>query len=145
MNSSNPNIVNISQNQKKPEEMRRLPLKTPTNNVPKNFNSNENSHNLNLPSNSKRPPKQMKDDIIRVNPSHKGQTPLNFSSSSSKLKENLLNYNELRSSFNDNFHYGMDDKGGKRSEEQPPVIRKISKNSYHNISNEKEKYSVIKR
>ena len=133
--------------------------KTPNNNgyinkIPNSFNNN-NNHNNNIinnienihfvgniiNSNSKKPPKQANNE--NINPkfiNNKGQIPLNFSSSSGKLKD-CFNKNELRSSFSDNFNYGIDQnqeklKEVKRSADE--LGRRKSKNSYHDYSNEKD-------
>ena len=103
------------------------------NNITNNSSGGGESH---LSSNSKKPPKQQVYNNENMNPGgqNKPQIPINFSSSSGKLKENLLNYNELRSSFNDNFNYRKEDKTRKNEE----LGRRKSKNSYHDYSNEKD-------
>lgn len=98
-----------------------------------NENCNYNSGNLPLSQiPAKKPPKQNVHESSESRNKEKHAAGINFSSSSGKLKENLLKYNELRSSFSDNFNYGMEDKCKKNEE----GVRK-NKNSYHDRSVDK--------
>lgn len=110
----------------------RPPSQNPLKKKP-SFNNENLNYIGNLPSQSKRPPKQVIHEISGTRNKEKNATPLNFSSSSGKLKENLLKYNELRSSFSDNFNYGMEEIVKKGEDGS----RNKQKNSCHDNSNEK--------
>ena len=101
-------------------------------------NNNENNHfvgNLSI-SNSKKPPKQANNENVNPRNVNRSQIPLNFSSSSGKLKECIINQNELRSSFSDNFNYGIENQ--ERMKKNEELGRRKSKNSYHDYSLEKD-------